>query len=82
VRVEELATPVPEAAPLFMSATGLLWRTFDVIAEGSWVLMGMYRNDMLRPTMSPKAPTALRVDVDLMNAMRALKDDKGIPVTT
>jgi hypothetical protein len=32
--------------------------------------------------MSPKQPTALRIDVDLMNAMRDLKDQKGIPVTT
>jgi hypothetical protein len=32
-------------------------------------------------TMSPKEPTALRIDVDLMAAMRDLKDRKGIPVT-
>jgi hypothetical protein len=32
-------------------------------------------------TMSPKEPTALRVDVDLMEAMRSLKDTKGIPIT-
>ena len=31
--------------------------------------------------MSPKEPTALRIDVDLMNAMRDLKEHKGIPVT-
>lgn len=33
-------------------------------------------------TMSPKEATALRIDVDLMTAMRDLKDRKGIPVTT
>ena len=32
--------------------------------------------------MSPKEATAFRVDVELMNAMRDLKDTKGIPVTT
>lgn len=32
-------------------------------------------------TMSPKEPTALRIDVDLMQAMRDLKESKGIPVT-
>jgi uncharacterized protein (DUF4415 family) len=32
--------------------------------------------------MSPKEPTALRIDADLMNAMRSLKERKGIPVTT
>jgi hypothetical protein len=31
--------------------------------------------------MSPKEPTALRVDVDLMQAMRDQKERKGIPVT-
>lgn len=33
-------------------------------------------------TMSPKETTALRIDVDLLAAMRRLKDDKGVPVTT
>jgi hypothetical protein len=32
--------------------------------------------------MSPKESTALRIDVDLLDAMRDLKDRKGIPVTT
>ena len=32
--------------------------------------------------MSPKETTALRIDVDLLAAMRQLKEDKGIPVTT
>jgi hypothetical protein len=31
--------------------------------------------------MSPKEPTALRVDVALMQAMRDLRDLKGVPVT-
>ena len=33
-------------------------------------------------TMSPKEPTALRIDGDLMEAMRDVKDAEGIPVTT
>jgi hypothetical protein len=32
--------------------------------------------------MSPKESTALRIDVDLLEAMRALKERDGIPVTT
>lgn len=32
--------------------------------------------------MSPKEATALRIDVSLMQAMRKLKEVKGIPVTT
>ena len=32
--------------------------------------------------MSRKEPTALRIDVDLMEAMRDLKDRKGVPMTT
>lgn len=32
--------------------------------------------------MSPKEATALRIDVDLMVAMRQLKAKTGIPVTT
>lgn len=32
--------------------------------------------------MSPKESTALRIDVDLLKAMRDVKDRKGIPVTT
>jgi hypothetical protein len=32
--------------------------------------------------MSPKEPTALRIDVALMDAMRDLKEREGIPVTT
>ena len=32
--------------------------------------------------MSPKEATALRIDVDLMAAMRDLKERKGVPVTT
>jgi hypothetical protein len=31
--------------------------------------------------MSPKEPTALRIDADLMAAMRGVKDRDGIPVT-
>ena len=33
-------------------------------------------------SMSPKESTALRIDVDLLEAMRAVKDREGIPVTT
>jgi hypothetical protein len=32
--------------------------------------------------MSPKIDTALRLDADLMAAMRKVKADEGIPVTT
>jgi len=32
--------------------------------------------------MSPKEATALRIDADLLEAMRALKDAEGIPITT
>jgi hypothetical protein len=32
--------------------------------------------------MSPKEPTALRLDTDLLDAMRNVKDRDGIPVTT
>ncbi|MBM3773287.1 MAG: hypothetical protein FJW27_18755 [Acidimicrobiia bacterium] len=32
--------------------------------------------------MSPKEATALRIDVDLLNAMRDVNERKGIPVTT
>jgi len=32
--------------------------------------------------MSPKESTALRIDVDLLEAMRDVKDAEGIPVTT
>jgi hypothetical protein len=32
--------------------------------------------------MSPKEPTALRIDTTIMAAMRDLKDQKGIPITT
>lgn len=32
--------------------------------------------------MSPKEATALRLDVDLLDAMRRVKDIDGIPVTT
>ena len=32
-------------------------------------------------TMSPKEPTALRIDSALMETMRDLKEAKGIPVT-
>jgi hypothetical protein len=32
--------------------------------------------------MTPKVPTALRIDSALLEAMRTLKDRKGIPVTT
>jgi hypothetical protein len=32
--------------------------------------------------MSPKETTALRIDVDLLEAMRDVKDAEGIPVTT
>ncbi len=31
--------------------------------------------------MSPKEPTALRLDVDLLDAMRRVKETEGIPVT-
>lgn len=31
--------------------------------------------------MSPKDKTALRLDIDLLEAMREIKDRKGIPVT-
>jgi hypothetical protein len=32
--------------------------------------------------MSPKEATALRLDVDLLEAMRKVKEAEGIPVTT
>lgn len=32
--------------------------------------------------MSPKETTALRLDTDLLDAMRRVKDKEGIPVTT
>jgi hypothetical protein len=32
--------------------------------------------------MSPKESTALRLDTRLLEAMRAVKDEEGIPVTT
>lgn len=32
--------------------------------------------------MSPKESTALRIDTDLLEAMRDVKDAEGIPVTT
>ena len=32
--------------------------------------------------MSPKEQTALRLDTDLLEAMRSVKDTDGIPVTT
>jgi hypothetical protein len=32
--------------------------------------------------MSPKEPTALRLNSALMNAMRQVKEDEGLPVTT
>jgi hypothetical protein len=32
--------------------------------------------------MSPKESTALRLDTDLLEAMRELKARKGVPVTT
>ena len=32
--------------------------------------------------MSPKELTAFRIDVDLLEAMRRVKDEDGIPVTT
>ncbi len=32
--------------------------------------------------MSPKKSTALRLDVDLMAAMRGVREREGIPVTT
>jgi hypothetical protein len=32
--------------------------------------------------MSSKESTALRIDVDLLEAMRSLKDREGVPVTT
>lgn len=41
----------------------------------------MYRHAYYIATMSPKEPTALRIDVALMNAMRDLKEEKGVPVT-
>ena len=31
--------------------------------------------------MSPKEPTALRLDADLLEAMRRVKESEGIPVT-
>jgi hypothetical protein len=31
--------------------------------------------------MSPKEPTAFRIETALLNAMRAVKDREGIPVT-
>ena len=33
-------------------------------------------------TMSPKEATALRLDAALLEAMRAVKETEGIPVTT
>lgn len=32
--------------------------------------------------MSPRESTALRIDVDLLSAMRGVRDREGIPVTT
>lgn len=32
--------------------------------------------------MSPKEPTALRIDTELLEAMRTVKERKGVPVTT
>jgi hypothetical protein len=41
----------------------------------------MYRHAYTILTMSPKEPTAFRIDSTLLNAMRTVKDREGIPVT-
>lgn len=37
---------------------------------------------ILSPVMSPKETTAFRIDTDLLEAMRKVKAQEGIPVTT
>jgi hypothetical protein len=41
----------------------------------------MYRHAYTFKTMSPKEPTAFRIDTGLLNAMRTVKEREGIPVT-
>lgn len=42
----------------------------------------MYRHDYTDQVMSPKETTAFRIDTDLLEAMRKVKAQEGIPVTT
>ena len=37
---------------------------------------------ILHSTVSPKQPTALRLDTELLAAMRQVKERDGIPITT
>ena len=47
---------------------------------GPGLLTAMYRHGYT-VRVSPKTATALRIDEDLLEAMRQVKDEKGIPIT-